>query len=169
MIPVYDLVEWLKAEPEDFDRIEALRHAAVAFVNEPGGRRFQASGAVVDNIAWTGGAFLLSTEPAGAVTFTRWESSGWAEVDSTGFVIDGRLVYGYGLTWYGGSTPVHLRASYTGGYAVDPVDASAFDAPEDIKQAVRMLVADWYRNPEGVGEVTDEVAVGVNAILRKYR
>lgn len=167
MIPVDELVEYCKADDADYDRIEKLRDAAIAFVNEPGGRYFGATAEITENIIWRGGTFALANEPQGAVTFTRWDGSTWAEVDSTGFIIDGRLVYGYGLSSVNRTGDVHLRATYDAGYE-EGFDGE-YAAPEDIKQWVRMQVAFWYRHPEGESELGEDHRAALDAILRKYR
>lgn len=169
MISVDELVEYCKADEADYDRIEALRDAAVAFINEPGGTYFGPTAEITEDVIWRGGAFALGNEPTGGeITVTMHDgTSAFAAVDVTGFVVQGRLVYGYGLSAPQLGTARHLKVTYTAGYA------EAFDgsiaAPEDVRQAVRMLVNHWYKHPEAVGDTTDEVAFAVSAILRKYR
>src|SRR5687767_9592490 len=112
MISVDELVEYCKADDADYDRIQQLRDAAVALVNEPGGQFFGQTATVVDDVEVKGRSFLLSSTPQSALTVTYWNGSTWAEVDTTGFVISGRIVYGYGLNQYPGSAPLHLQVSY---------------------------------------------------------
>lgn len=166
MISVDELVEYVRADEADYDRIEYLRDAAVAYINEPGGRYFGPTATITETIVWRGGVFQLANTPLGALTITRANGAAWDAVDTTGWIIDGRLVYGYGIT-APTTGAAHFRVSYEAGYA--PGFDGAYAAPDDIKQAVRMLVAHWYRHPEAVGETTEEVDWAVSAILRKYR
>jgi len=167
MIPVDELVEYVKADEADYDRIEKLRDAAVAFVNEPGGRYFGPEAEITETIVWRGGAFQLANVPTGAIEVEQHDgASAFETVDATGFVVDGRLVYGYGMT-VPPTRARHLRVTYTAGYA-ETWDG-AYDAPEDIKQWVRMQVAYWYRHPEGESELGEDHRAALDAILRKYR
>lgn len=170
MISTDELMDWLGAEPEDRATVEGLRAAAIAYINEPGGRYFGPLATITEDVTWNGGTFQLGNEPVGGtVTFTQWGSGGTYEAyDASSWRVSGRLVYGVAGA-YARGWPVHLRASYQAGYAPDSIDDSIWAAPEDIKQAVRMIVADWFLNREGTTEVSAEVNVAVQAILRKYR
>lgn len=163
MIPVADLVTALNAEPGDATYIAQLLAAAVEYINEPGGRYFGSIAEVTENVVWRGGTFQLASEPVdGVFAVTKWSGSAWEAVDTAGYVLDGRLVFADTPDLrYGRS---HLRVTYEAGYEEI---GEEWDAPEDIKQAVRMLVAHWFTNREGT--TSDEVKEGINMVLRKYR
>jgi uncharacterized phiE125 gp8 family phage protein len=63
-------------------------------------------------------------------------------------------------TWSHGG----INVTYTAGY-------SAAEVPEDLKQAILMLVAHWYTNREAVnvGNIVNELPFGVMAICNAYR
>jgi uncharacterized phiE125 gp8 family phage protein len=54
-----------------------------------------------------------------------------------------------------------IRISYTAGLT---------DVPDDMKQAVLMLISHWYENREAVivGTISAEVSLGVNQLLSPY-
>jgi uncharacterized phiE125 gp8 family phage protein len=161
MIPAHDLMQWLKAEPVDERIVASLEAAAVQYVSEAGGRWFGTPRTVTDTGTWHGGPFLLSSEPRGAVVLERWSGGVWSAIDEGGYRLDGRLLYPMAMrrgpleTW---------RVTYEAGY-------DEMEAPEDVQQAVRMLVGHWYENRESVvvGTSSTEIPHGVTEILRRYR
>lgn len=175
MILIADLVAALNAEPSDEPYLAQLLAAAVEYINEPGGRYFGPLKEITDARVVVGSVVSLSNEPVGGVIdVTRWSGSAWDPVDTSGYVLDGRLVYTTNL-----SNNAHIRVTYVAGYALDgsdeydtePAAEATWAAPEDIKQAVRMLVGHWFLNRESavVATVSVEVAQGVSMILRKYQ
>lgn len=62
---------------------------------------------------------------------------------------------------FGLDTGETLRITYTAGET---------DAPDDMKQAVFMLVSHWYENREAVvvGTISAEVSLGVNQLLAPF-
>jgi hypothetical protein len=159
MISVADLTEWLKAEAGDADLIADLEAAAVELVSRYTGRYFGAAGTITEYLSWRGGTLQLANEPTGAVTLSERSSDGsWSAVDTSGYYVDGRLVF---MTGAVPLTVSHLRAQYTAGYASGA-------EPEVAKQAVRILVATWFENREAVvvGVAADEVPMSVQMLLR---
>ncbi len=78
--------------------------------------------------------------------------------------VPGRIVPAYGTTWPSTrAIPNAVQIDYRAGYGDPP------DVPEDIKHAIRLLVAHWFSNREAVGQVGDEMAFSVRALLRRYR
>lgn len=83
-------------------------------------------------------------------------------------------------TVYGGATDKRLDIT-ANKPALRPFDAiqieatfgfgsSIEDIPEDVRQAVRLLVAHWYENREAVSSYTrDAMTLGVKALLAPYR
>lgn len=179
MISTAELTAWLRAIPtvED-DLIRSLERAAVAYINEPGGAYFGARTTITEEFKWRGGTQLIGNEvtlgDGEEFTLEEWDGTAWGAVDASRYLLSGRLLYISGSWPTGGS---HFRVSYPAGYTAgdpqaDPAgDPDVWDAPEDIKQVVRMLTAHWYTNREAavVGVTSDEVALGVRMILAKYR
>lgn len=64
--------------------------------------------------------------------------------------------------------PACLRAAYLAGY---PTSTGAWTGPEDIKQAIFLLVRHWFDNPSAVvvGVTAQTVPMTVEALLSKYR
>jgi len=169
MIGTAELVSWLKALPEEEPLIESLRASAVAFVNEPGGPYFGPETTLTETVNYRGGVIQLSSQPQGAVTLEEFSGGAWVAVPADQYVAQGRIIHLLGRRTY--TAPLFLRASYPAGYEADAGDPDAWNAPDDIKQAVRLLVAHWFANREAavVGTVAEEIALGVERILRNYR
>lgn len=63
------------------------------------------------------------------------------------------------------SQPNSVQLTYVAGIGTS---GGATSIPENVKQAVRLVVGHWYRNREAVmtsGAVSQEVQIGVNALL----
>jgi hypothetical protein len=167
MIDVARLLDWLKAEPEDTELIRSLERAAVAYLSEPGGMYWGPRATISEPFVWRGGPIRLANQPHGPVEIERWSGDAWEPTDAVSLVT-GRMVYVQGVRVNFG--PVHLRATYEAGGEPDDYDPDVWDAPEDIQQAVRMLVAHWYLNREAVvvGTISQDIRLGVEAILRRH-
>lgn len=171
MITVNDLMDWLNAEEADRELVTSLRASAIEYINEPGGRYFGPVRTITDFVVSRGGTFLLSNEPKdGVFTVERHDSGAWSAVDISEYVRDGRLIYGASPSRFGSSYS-HLKVTYQAGFEEYPPEGEEGGAPEDVKQAVKMLVAHWFLNRETavVGSTSAEIAHGVNDIMRKYR
>ncbi|WP_261840955.1 head-tail connector protein [Aliamphritea ceti] len=59
--------------------------------------------------------------------------------------------------------PQPVTINFTCGYG------AAEDVPDDIKQAIRLLVGHWFRNREAAGAVAGEVEFSVSSLLSNYR
>lgn len=175
MIGADELFDWTKAEPEEIDNLRALERAAVEFLNEPGGRYWGLTAEIVEQLPWRGESpLLLGNEPAdGVVELEEYDGTAWATVDTSRYMLNGRMLYlDWGQPMYRSPRwPVQIRATYSAGYEPLETDPDVWEGvPEDVKQAVRMLVMHWYRNPQAVvvGTTSAEVELGVRAIMRKY-
>lgn len=78
----------------------------------------------------------------------------------------GYIAEAYNATWpsvY--PQPNSVTVTYVCGHST-----SAANVPEEIKQALRMLVAHYYRNAEAAmeGPVSKEIAYGVDALLESH-
>lgn len=172
MIGVDELLDWTKAEPEEVDNLKALERAAVEYLNEPGGRYWGLTAELVEEYPWRGETVIqLGNAPAGTVEVEEYDGSAWVAVAADRFRVSGRLVYMQQPTTYRSPRwPTPLRFTYDAGYEPLATDPDVWEGvPEDIKQAVRMLVSDWYEHPEGVRETSADVAVAVRDIMRKYQ
>lgn len=169
MIATADLMLYCRAASVDETLVRTLERAAVAAVEEQAGKYFGVSLEIVDVRSWRSWPVELSAEPEAspALVLEHWTGSAWEVVSADHYRIDGALIYGVGTwtpTW---PTPHRLRATYTGGYTVDPQDPLVWDAPEDVKQAVRMLTEHWYSNRGAVvvGSINTELRMAVDWLL----
>ncbi len=48
-------------------------------------------------------------------------------------------------------------------------DENRWEVPKEIRIAIYMLISHWYENRIPVGQVTEEIAFSVNAILGPHR
>lgn len=46
---------------------------------------------------------------------------------------------------------------------------NTWKVPESIRIAIYLLISHWYENRAAVGQITEEVAFSVNAILKPHR
>jgi hypothetical protein len=179
MISIADLTDWLNAGPEPLtqaerDRLASLERAAVAHCQEVTGQYLGPSTTgddydepveITEVLHWHGGVLPLRNEPIGVILLEQWDGGAWSEIASDGFWVDGPHIYF-------GTPPIasRFRATYNAGFQVDATDRTVWAAPEDIKQAVRMLVAHWYLNREAVvvGSTSAEVEIAVRALLRAH-
>lgn len=173
MIAIADLRNALRVEDDtpaaENDLIRDYERAAVAFVERDTGRYFGPAVERTDYFTAYGQPVLwLENTPAGAVTVT---SDGTA-VDAADFETRGRRIVREG-GWGDYRRPVEIAATYTaGGTVPDPVGApDVWEAPADIRNAVRMLTGHWYENriPVATGTVAPEIKLTVDAILGKWR
>lgn len=172
MISDDELLSWTKAEEEDTTLLRSLERAAVATVENRTGRHFGVEGEITETRFWRGGPIELRAEPVdGEVAVEQWDGSAWTAASASTFYVSGRFLRFAGyptLTW---TTVRELRLTYTGGYTADAQDPNVWAAPEDIKDAVRLLVAHRYLNREAVvvGTGAAEVPLGVDALIRDHK
>jgi uncharacterized phiE125 gp8 family phage protein len=57
---------------------------------------------------------------------------------------------------------------FTTGYAPDGLNYQA-NIPQDLKNAIQLLVGHWYEHREAVGTATAEMPLAVESILSRYR
>lgn len=164
MIPLADMVDWLRAEPADAPLIQGLISAAVEHVENETGRSFRSSGDSSEVVIWTGWPVSLSTAPTEGDPFTLEESGadGWSIVDPSRYSVEGSRIWPVGRWRVSG--PLRLRATYHGQPA---------DGPEPVKLAVKLLVGHWYENREAVvvdrGSAPHTVPMAVDRLLSAYR
>lgn len=89
--------------------------------------------------------------------------------ENTHFLVDadhdpGRIGEYPDQTWP--ATEVRVKAvtvTHTAGYG------AATSVPEDIRHAILMLVAHWYRNREAAGSIAKEIEFALTSILAPYK
>lgn len=170
MISIAELKQHLKITSTDEDLLLAeLEEAAVQFVETQTGRYFGPARSVTEYLRAAGDSLFLHEAPIGEVTVQRRSSAtATAEaVEATEFAVRGRRLVkpaGWGTSEY--------EVTYSVGYEEGA-------QPEDIRGAVRDLVALAYRGRDGiVSETTggysyrladaDSVS-GLRDTLRAYR
>ena len=167
LVTVQEMIDWLRAEPEDCYLIESLIEAAVTHVENETGMTLGTVGEVTQTI---GGAWPLSLRgtPAEGEDFLleRWTGSAWETVDASAYYLDGAFVRLAGSSPDFGTSP-RFRATYTTGYPDG-------QQPAPVQLAVKMLVGHWYENREavviaGVGATPHEVPMAVDRLLAPYR
>jgi hypothetical protein len=180
MLALSALLDHLRLEaPSEPDVRAIVRYeaAAVAFCERRTGRYF---GPVVQRTErfWPDGSgpVLLADTPAdGPVTVT------WGGVAYTAetWVLQGRVLSLRGGAWIApwGVVAGELVVDYPAGFAVlaaaDPENGEPIAdvaAPEDVRQAVALLVAHWFeqRIPVAVGTVAPDVSLTVNDLLSPH-
>ena len=65
------------------------------------------------------------------------------------------------------AAPETIRIVYTAGYEPDLSDGQT--VPKTVMQAVRLLLADWYKNREDTGPNDVQIPNGVQTLLRPHR
>lgn len=121
---------------------------------------------------WPGDDYIvIPRPPLVSVTHVKYTDSGntvntWAAAN---YIVDsyrepGRVVLGYGISWPTATLrPTSaINVQYVAGYG-----AAAANVPQEIKQAILLLVAHWYENREAVlvGSISKATEFAVNALL----
>lgn len=174
MISTADLQDWMKADDADAPVLRSLEEAAVAAISQLTGRYLGVTASVTDIIRFNGWPLALNNDPIGGTltSLEQWDGSAWRALTAADYYVDGSFVwpnstYTPPAPWLVPAVTQRFRAIYQAGYAVDPTDADVWAAPEDIKQAVKLLVGNWFENREGViiGTITTELELAVKMLL----
>lgn len=164
---------WLKKETSDEDAlIGGLVSAAVATIEAQTGKNMSVKAFTQELGGFPCGypyTVKLLRGPVVTVDSIEYDpSDGSGAVEVTEFrLVEGRnaaLLPAYGEVWpLTLDGPGTVRISGTAGYADG-------EAP-DLDQAALMLVAHWYMNREAVnvGNITSELPLGVEMMIRPYR
>lgn len=170
MITDADLVTWLRAKPDDIETLRRLERAAISLIQKKTGRYFGPETEVTEYVNWRGWPMALSNEPIdGTLTsFKSWDGTAFSDVDASSYYLQGSFIYWNSRTPISPLTiPTRYQVVYQAGYAqLD--DENAWEAPENIQQAVLLLVGHWYENREAVvvgDSATDELPLSVSALL----
>lgn len=170
MISTADLQDWLKADDADAPVLRSLEEAAVKAIEAMTGRYYGVTAAVTEIIRFRGFPLTLANEPIGGVltTLEKWDGSAWVAVTSDTYSVWGSFVFSEG-SWETLSL-TRFRAVYQAGYTVDALDADVWDAPADIKLAVKLLVGHYFENRESVvvGTTASEVPMSVQMLVSSH-
>jgi uncharacterized phiE125 gp8 family phage protein len=165
-----ELLEYIRpASDEDLSTLRRLERAAVAHVEQRTGRYFGHESEVIEYLPRHGNVIQLANTPLGDVTFESWDGTSWTEVDSTGYnIIERSIEFPNTSGWNTLTGPTRYRATYDAGYT--ETDGDSTEAPEDVKQAVLLLVGHWNESREAVnvGNLTTPLDFAVEALLAPY-
>jgi len=178
MISDAELLDWMKADAADTATLRALEQAAIKAIQQQTGRYWGATATQTEIVRFRGivpGSWwplVLKSDPIGGVitSLEQWDGSAWALVDATNYYVDGSLIWpNASYTWPASYlmypyVQVRFRVIYSAGYTAA---GDVWPAPEDIQQAVKLLVGAWYENRESVvvGTTAAEVPMSVQMLL----
>lgn len=118
------------------------------------------------------GIFRLPHPPLQAVTSIKYTDEDGDETtwDAANYLVDTvyeRVVKKSGVSWPTATLQevAGIKVRYTAGYG-----DSAGDVPQPIRQAILLLVADWYENREEsiVGTISTPIQIGIERLLAGY-
>jgi uncharacterized phiE125 gp8 family phage protein len=171
MISTDDLKDWMKAEDSDLPTLRSLEEAAIKAIEKMTGRYLGVTAAVTETIRFRGFPLALANDPIGGVitTLEQWDGSAYSTVAATDYYVWGSFVFSEGV-WESLTAPSRFRVTYQAGYTVDPLDQDVWDAPADLKQAVKLLVGHWFENREAVvvGTITSDVKMSVEMLVAPH-
>lgn len=177
MISTADLQDWMKAEDVDAPVLRILEEAAIKTVQKQTGRYWGVTATQTEIIRFVSWPLPVANAPIGGVltSLEQWNGNAWALVDASNYYVDGCFIWpNASYTWPPSYqypySPLRFRVIYSAGYTVDASDADVWPAPDDIKQAVRHLVGNWFENREAVviGMITSDVKLTVDYLLAPY-
>lgn len=171
MLSDEDLRLWIKpVEDEEIETLRRLEKAAIAHIQKKTGRYFGPVAVVTEYLNWRGWPMQLANVPLSLTTFKSWSGSAWTTVDATSYYLQGSFIFWNSRTapaWSPLTMPTRYEVVYQAGYA-QLEDPNATAAPDDVQQAVLLLVGHWYENREAVvvgDSATDELPLAVSALL----
>ena len=121
-----------------------------------------------------GGGILVRRCPVSAINTLKYlDTTGTQQTlasDGSTYILDlasepARIYPAYGIPW-----PITrwqnnaIQINFTAGYGT-----SVSNVPYRAKQAIKMLAAHWYRHPESVGVVGEEIAQGYWSCINSLR
>lgn len=175
MISDADLLAYIRpATTDDLPTLRRLEKAAIAFIEKKTGRYFGVAGEITESLQWRGWPMRLANEPLdGITTFESWDGSAFSSVDSTSYYFDYPFIFlqSSRSTWTPLTMPARYQATYDAGYSSTGDDENETTAPEDVKQAVLLLVGHWFENREAVvvgDSATGELPLAVSALLNGH-
>lgn len=169
MISNEELLAHTRADESEIENLRRLEKAAIAFIENRTGRYLGPEAEVVEIVRWRGWPLALANEPIdGTITsLESWNGSAFTTESSTSYYVFGSFIFGESNAYTSLTAPSRFRVTYNAGFTqLDDPDST--DAPEDIKQAVLLLVGHWYENREAVvvgDSATDELPMAVSALI----
>lgn len=166
MISDAELLAWMKADAADTAALRALEQSAIQAVQKITGHYYGVTATQTEITRFRGivpGSWWplqLKSDPIGGVitSLEQWDGAAWVLVAASNYYVDGSLVWpNASYTWpasylYYPFTQLRFRVIYSAGYTVTG-DANVWPAPGDVQQAVKALVAYWFEDREGEGQV----------------
>ncbi len=169
MISDADLLAYIRPSTnDDLPTLRRLEKAAIAYIQTRTGRYWGGEGEVVETLQWRGWPMPLANLPIddALTSFESWDGSAWSAVDAGSYSLVGGFIYieRGNSAWSPLSMPTRYRVTYDAGYSAS---GDVWAAPEDIKQAVLLLVGHWFENREGVtiAHIATELPLAVAALI----
>lgn len=151
MISDETLLTYLRAPESELETLRRLEKAAIAKIQKDTGRYFGPEAEIVEIVRFRGWPLSIANEPIdGSITSLESSSDGqsWSVEAATSYYVFGSFIFGTSNRFTPLTAPQFWRVTYDAGFEQDDDDVWA--APEDIQQAVIMLVGHWNENREAV-------------------
>lgn len=164
------LLEYIRPSTSaDLPTLRRLEKAAIAMIEQKTGRYFGVTATITETLLWRGWPMMLANPTTSLTTFTSWDGTAFTAVDASSYSYAAPFIYFNAVrsSWTPLSMPSRYVVTYTAGYAVGAT-ADEWAAPEDIKQAVLLLVGHWFENREAVvvgASSSGELPLAVSALL----
>lgn len=171
MVGADDLIEYVGGDEDHRALLESLEAAAIDWLQDHTGLYLGAAEEhTTAELYAAGGIIQLPDEPLGDVVLERWAGSGWEVVGATDYRVDGSWLR-TNVTHRATVGRYPYRATYERGYELLDGTDDVLEAPESVKQAVRMLVEHWFVNRGAVvvGTISKELELAVLSIVRAKR
>jgi uncharacterized phiE125 gp8 family phage protein len=144
------LIAHTRAHEDEIEKLRSLEKAAIAHLQKRTGRYFGPVDEVTEYVQWRGWPMQLANEPVGDLTsFKSWDGSAFSDVDTSSYYVQGQYIYWNTTNWSPLTMPSRYEVVYNAGFETLD-DPNETDAPDDIKQAVLLLVGHWNENREAV-------------------
>lgn len=170
MIATATLLDWMKADAADTAMLRLLEQAAVKAAEKITGRYLGIAAAVTEIIRFKNWPLSLANTPISITSVSQWDGSTYALIDAANYYVDGSFIWSNASFVYPPviPDPQRFQVIYQAGYAGA---GDVWAAPQDIQQAVLLLVGHWYENRESVvvGTSAVEVPLSVQAILSAHQ
>lgn len=149
--------------------LRRLEKAAIAHIENRTGKYFGAAQEdYIEYLSWRGWPMPIANNPEEISLLESWDGTAWTEVDPSSYsYANGYIWWNSTASWSPLTMPTRYRATYDTGYEVDQSDDDVWAAPDDIRQAVLLLVGHWYENREAVvaEHISSVIELGVDALI----
>ncbi len=150
MISDNDLLTYTRAHEDDLPTLRNLERAAIATIQKQTGRYFGPEAEIVESVRWRGNVLPLSNEPIDGVitSIESWDGSAFNVESSLSYFVHGSSIIVSPNPYTLFTAPAQFRVTYQAGYPqLD--DPDAWEAPENIRQAVLLYVTYYYDKRDG--------------------